>query len=304
MGNVVVVGSINMDIINRVERHPEPGETIHCLDTSYSPGGKGANQAVSSSLAGSSVTMIGAVGNDAFGEVLIKALHNYGVNSSAISIEEGTSGLAFITVDEAGENTIVLSHGANGKVHSDQLSINMLKGAYAVLLQNEIPASVNEAVMRMCREEGVLVYYNPAPAHQLNEYLYDLIDTIILNETEAALISGLQVTDVASAELSAAHFINKGIKNVIITLGSKGALFKSKDSREFVPAFSVKAVDTTAAGDTFIGAFAASQASGGSVKESLVFAAAASAITVTRVGAQQSIPRKEEIEQLLNSSKL
>ncbi len=299
-GNVVVIGSINMDVINRVNHHPAPGETIHSNnETQYSPGGKGANQAVSASLSGSPVTMLGAVGDDAFGGALIRSLQGYGVDVSSVRTEAGASGLAFITVDSDGENTIILSAGANGKVTPTYLNDELLRGAKAILLQNEIPPGTNESIMLKCKENNVPVYYNPAPARVLEERLYSLIDTIILNETEATLISGIEVKDRESAERSAADLIHKGIANVIITLGAKGALYKSAELTENVTAFNVKAVDTTAAGDTFIGAYTASKASGATVKESLVFAAAASAIAVTREGAQKSIPRKDETEAFL-----
>jgi ribokinase len=298
MGQILVVGSINMDIINHVVHHPQPGETIKGTGTEYSPGGKGANQAAAASLSGGEVSMIGAVGQDAFGSELIANLRKYGVQTNKMMLKTGNSGMAFITVDQNGENHIILSEGANGKLTAEDIESSFLdyKGFRAVLLQNEIDWAATEYVIRTASQQGVHVYLNPAPARSLPDDVIPLIGTLILNESEAEMISGLSVKTEEQAKAAAEFLVNKGIGRVILTLGSKGALCLDQEKNEYrVAAYSVSVVDTTAAGDTFIGAFAAASESGGSLEECLHFASAAAALAVTKRGAQVSIPSKEEV---------
>jgi ribokinase len=302
---IIVVGSINMDIVNRVKRYPEAGETIHGLGTEYSPGGKGANQAVAASLAGGEVQMIGAVGNDPFGAELTASLQRYGVDTSRVMTKEGTSGLAFITVTDEGENSIILSAGANGQVSVDDLDRLFEAGeGDTILLQNEIPWASTRQTMRMASARGATVILNPAPAIAEASQVLSWADVIVLNETEAEAISGVTVTDVVAAGHAADGLIAGGAKAVLLTLGEHGSLYvDAQGERIRTPAFKVKAVDTTAAGDTFIGAFAASGGTGLPLAERLRFAAAAAALAVTRQGAQASIPRQAEIEAFLASGR-
>jgi ribokinase len=290
-----------MDVVNRVQKHPLPGETIKGL-SAYYPGGKGANQAVAASLAGGSVTLIGAVGRDPFGDELISTLQRYGVRTELILRKEGTSGMAFITVDALGENTIILSEGANGKlsVKDVQALLPAFEGADAVLLQNEIPWETTEYAMKEAHKSGIRVFFNPAPADQVGADCFPFVDVMVLNETEAEAITGISVQADDEALQAAKKIIECGAKGVLMTLGAKGALYVQRDGMSFrTPSFRVDAVDTTAAGDAFIGAFTVASLSMKTVEESLRFASAAAAITVAREGAQVSIPNRAEIEMLL-----
>ncbi len=300
--NILVVGSINMDIVNRVGKHPLPGETIKGVSTHYSPGGKGANQAVAAALAGGQVTMLGAIGTDPYGSVLLQSLEDLQVKPHEVLHKEGTSGMAFITVDETGENTIILSEGANGAILISDLEerLDLLEGADILLLQNEIPLDTTLFVLKEAHQRGVKTFFNPAPALEIPEDAFSLIEYLILNETEIEVVTGIGIKTEESKERAIHWLIDKGVKKVILTLGEEGSHYYSKEESTIItPGFKVNAIDTTAAGDTFIGAFAAAIASGENSKESLLFATAASAITVTRHGAQNSIPRKKEIEELL-----
>jgi ribokinase len=297
MSGVVVVGSINMDIVNYVEEFPLPGETIKGKNVSYLPGGKGANQAIAAARSGVNTVMIGAVGDDVFGPALIDSLKAGGVDTRSILKKEGSSGLAFITVNRSAENHIILSEGANARLTSGDLAdMSALKNAKAVLLQNEVLWDTNRFAMRLARDLGIPVYFNPAPAVKLDPNDLALIHTMILNKTEAECITGITV-DTEDAELRAVQWLSgAGVKEVVITLGERGALYTDHSGAwQRVPAYRVDPVDTTAAGDTFIGAFAASRALGESVQDSLKFAAAAAAISATKQGAQASIPDRETV---------
>ncbi|MDQ6421494.1 ribokinase [Paenibacillus sp. LHD-117] len=301
MRKLLVVGSINMDVVSNVKQFPLPGETIHSGGTAFVPGGKGANQAVAAARAGADCAMVGAVGLDPFGDTLVASLAERGVDAGAVLRKEGTSGIALITVNEEGENNIILSEGANGKVTAaDVASSAAWDGVYAVLLQNEIPWETTLSAMRGAKDAGVRVFLNPAPARSLPDETFPLLDTLIVNETEAAVVTGVKVDGVASAAVAAEWALAKGASSVIVTLGEQGCFYAdAQGARLAVPAFRVKPVDTTAAGDTFIGAYAAASADGLGTEDALRFAVAASALAVTRPGAQSSIPDKAEIEAFL-----
>jgi ribokinase len=303
MMSIVVVGSINMDIVNEVKKHPLPGETIHGFSTKYFPGGKGANQAVAAARTGGEVTMIGAVGDDAFAQVLIASLEESGIYVRNVLHKQGNSGLAFITVDEHGENSIILSAGANGLLKAEDIwgDQTFFDSTSIVLLQNEIPWDTNLKVMKEASKKGARILFNPAPAMKVPKELFPFIHTLILNETEAEVLTGLQIGyEYARAEAAITELLNSGIQSVILTLGSKGCLYMGSDRVIIAcPAFQVKAVDTTAAGDTFIGAYACALMEGTAISESLRFASAAAAITVTREGAQASIPTKAQVNAFL-----
>ncbi len=308
MGKIAVVGSINMDVVNRVERHPLPGETVSGLETAYIPGGKGANQAVAAARAGAQVLMIGAVGRDPFGGPLVEALGKAGVDTARVLEKKGTSGMAFITVDAHGENNIILSSGANGKLSVEDMEAGLIDAAAGdggvglggVLLQNEIPWETTSAAVRRARTLGATVYLNPAPARKVEDEVLALVDVLVVNETEAAAISGIKVDSREHAEAAADWLLGRGVREVIVTLGAAGVVYASKEGeRVSVPAFRVEAVDTTAAGDTFIGAYAADRDRGASVQEALQWANAAAAIAVTRPGAQSSIPSADEVDRWL-----
>jgi len=301
MKKIVVVGSINMDLVTNVAAFPKPGETIHSLGVGYFPGGKGANQAVAAARSGASVQMIGAVGTDSFAQTLIDNLAASGVDTAGILRKEGHSGLAVITVEQSGENQIILAAGSNKAFSYEEIESRIAwDEAYAILLQNEIDWDTNAAVMKAAKQRGVPVWFNPAPALKLEDTLLPHIHTCILNETEIGLITGVKVSAVEDAVQAARLLLDAGVAQVIITLGDKGCVWIDQAGEPcHVPAFKVRAVDTTAAGDTFIGAMAAASCGGLPIQEALRFAVAASAIAVTRQGAQASIPAKQEIERLL-----
>jgi ribokinase len=312
---IAVIGSMNMDIVVGVERHPLPGETIHGSEPMYSSGGKGANQAVAAAKSGVGVIMAGAVGTDQHGRDLLTSLGSYGVNTESVVRMEGTSGLAFITIDQSGENSIILSPGANYKMKPAQLEDiwGDVASCSAVLLQNEIPLETTLAVMEEAAKKGLRVYFNPAPAVALPVEAYAAIHCLILNETEAESLLGerlaggevevgVERNDADVESHYARALIEAGVESVVLTLGSKGAIYADRSGELIrVEAYRVEVLDTTAAGDTFIGAFAAQRESGKPVESSLRYASAAAALTVTKFGAQQSIPTKEEAESFLAS---
>lgn len=296
--NIYVAGSINMDVINRVHRHPVIGETIKGLESRYSPGGKGANQAIAASRAGGKVRMLGAVGRDAFGDPLVETLQRAGVDTSAVLRKEGSSGLAFITVSDNGDNTIILSEGANGKLDERDLEpfLDQAKPGDLMLLQNEIPHETTRYAIMKAGQIGMRTIYNFAPAISMDSALLKQVDVLILNESEAESLTGQAVHNIGQAEQATAALLRNGAKEVIVTLGEQGALYMNQaGDRIFTPAFPVTPVDTTAAGDTFIGAFAAALAMSFPLEESLRFASAAAALAVTREGASASIPDFAEI---------
>ncbi|MGO4546966.1 ribokinase [Paenibacillus sp. 2TAB23] len=304
MGKLLVVGSINMDIVSTVSQFPLPGETIASVRTDFFPGGKGANQAVAAARAGADCGMLGAVGDDSFAAALLSALEQDDIATEQILRKPGSSGFAIITVNEEGENHIVLTAGANGQLTAEDAAAGAGSwgGVFAVLLQNEIPWDTNLAVMSSAHSSGVRVFYNPAPACSLPDHVFPLLHTLIMNETEAAVITGLAVSDEHSAKASAEWALDKGVEEVIITLGAKGCFYLNKKGQAAaVSAFKVKPVDTTAAGDTFFGAYTAASADGLQAEDALTFAAAAAALAVTKQGAQASIPNKAEIEAFLLS---
>ncbi|CAA7602899.1 ribokinase [Acididesulfobacillus acetoxydans] len=303
MGSIAVIGSLNMDIVNRVERAPLPGETIQAVSTVYVPGGKGANQAVAAARAGARVEMIGAVGQDAFGEELLTNLSTSGVGTEGVLVEPGSAtGIAFITVDALGENSIILSAGANGKLTPGKIAPN---GRFALLpdwliLQNEIPYPTVAYALTYFAARGTYVIYNPAPACQLPEEDYRKISMLILNETEAAILTGSEVVSAEEISRAASILVDRGCREVIITLGARGLFYRGWEDQElFLEPFKVKVTDTTAAGDTFVGAYAAALAENMPIRDALRFASAAAALAVTQKGAQTSIPERVEIDRFL-----
>lgn len=305
MSDIVVVGSLNMDIVTRVQRFPIPGETLHALNTSFFPGGKGANQATAAARLGisASVAMVGAVGGDAFGRELTQTLSQDDINVSGVQVvPDVATGVASITVDAAGRNNILVAAGANVAFHWREAAeaAEAWLGCKVVLLQNEIAPNTLEAAILSCAEQGIRVLYNPAPAAQIDDLLLRSVDTLILNEYEAQVVTGIVVSDDASAEQAASVLSNRGVRQTIITLGENGLLYRDSSGTMLrLPAFAVHAVDTTAAGDTFIGAYAAAIVEGQSVEAALRFASAAAALSVTRDGAQSSIPTRAEVAAFL-----
>lgn len=296
---ILVVGSTNTDMVIKARHLPRPGETILGGTFFMNPGGKGANQAVAAARLGAPVTFICKTGSDIFGHQSQQLFEEEGINTSYIfSDSEHPSGVALITVDEQAENCIVVASGANANLLPVDLAKveEAIEHADLILMQLEIPMETVEYVVGKGACLGKKVILNPAPAHPLSAGLLKKLYLITPNETEAEMISGVKITDEVSAVEAARVLSEMGVQNVIITLGSKGALAYCEGNVDFVPALKVEAVDTTAAGDVFNGALTVALAEGRSLTEAVRFACKASAISVTRAGAQSSAPYRNEVD--------
>ncbi|PTT88626.1 ribokinase, partial [Pseudomonas sp. HMWF005] len=291
--NVVVIGSLNMDLVTRAPRLPRGGETLIGHSFATVSGGKGANQAVAAARLGAQVAMIGCVGNDDYGVQLRDALLAEQIDCQAVSVVEGSSGVALIVVDDHSQNAIVIVAGANGAMTPaviDRFDA-VLQNADVIICQLEIPDATVGYALKRARTLGKTVILNPAPASRpLPADWFAAIDYLIPNESEAAALSGLPVESRESAEKAASRLIAMGAGKVIITLGAEGSLFANGKGFEHFRAPKVKAVDTTAAGDTFVGGFAAALADGKSEAEAIRYGQIAAALSVPRAGAQPSIP--------------
>ncbi|MDQ0653458.1 ribokinase [Pseudomonas cedrina] len=296
---VVVVGSLNMDLVTRASRLPRAGETLIGQTFSTVPGGKGANQAVACARLGADVSMVGCVGTDAYGTQLLEALQVEGIDCRAVSTVDGSSGVALIVVDDSSQNAIVIVAGSNGELTPASLQAfdAVLQAADVIVCQLEVPMDTVGHALRRGRELGKTVILNPAPASgPLPAEWYASIDYLIPNESEATALSGVTVDSIESAKVAATQLIRAGAGKVIITLGSQGALFADGQGFEHLSAPKVKAVDTTAAGDTFVGGFAAALANSKSEAEAIRFGQVAAALSVTRAGAQPSIPTLHDVQ--------
>jgi ribokinase len=302
MSKVAVVGSINMDLVVRAPRFALAGETILGRTFHTIPGGKGANQAVAARRMGADVAMVGRVGSDQFGGTLRQNLANEGINVQHLPITGSeSSGVALITVSDNGENTIIVVPGANGRLSPGDIEAArpLIAGADILLMQLEIPLPVVELAARTARESGVTVILNASPAQSLSPTLLSLVDYLVVNETEAFHMSG---SGPASPEAAARTLQTTGARDVVVTLGADGSLFVPSGGNTIsVPAFAVPAVDTTAAGDGFVGALAVALAGGMAAHEALRWGNAAGALAVTREGAQPSLPTFAEVEEFLRS---
>jgi ribokinase len=299
MAKIIIVGSSNTDLVIKTEKMPMPGETVTGGKFTMAGGGKGANQAVAAARLGGDVAFIAKVGDDLFGRNSIERYKSENMDiSHVVKDSESESGVALITVDEKGENCIAVAPGANCKLGKKDIdaAAEEFGNAEYILMQLEIPMETIEYAADIALKKGIKVILNPAPAATLPEGLLSKLFLITPNRTEASQLSGVNVTSRADAERAAEVFLSKGVKNVVITLGSEGALVKSRNSCTFVPAHKVKAVDTTAAGDTFSGAITVALSEGKSLDEAVEFATKASAISVTRLGAQPSVPYRKEIQ--------
>lgn len=298
---IVVVGSCNTDMVIKADRLPVPGETILGGTFFMNPGGKGANQAVAAARMGGNVTLISKTGNDVFGKQSVMLYTAENIKTDYIfSDPKHPSGVALITVDAQGENCIVVASGANASLSPSDIdkASTEIEGADLILMQLEIPIETVEYVAEKAQKKGIKVILNPAPARALSDNLLRNLYIIIPNKSEAEILSGIKVTDIESAKLAANIISSKGVNIVVITLGSQGALIKENDDFQFVDALKVEALDTTAAGDTFCGSVCVGLSEGKSVLESVKLAARAAAITVTRMGAQSSIPYRSELSSL------
>lgn len=299
---IIVVGSSNTDMIIKLDRIPRPGETILGGEFTTAAGGKGANQAVAAARAGGDVTFVARVGQDMFGDKAIAGFVEDGIHIEYIARDlEAPSGVALIFVAKDGENSIAVAGGANGRLSPDavQKARLAIAGASSLVVQLETPLETVQAAAEIAILEGLQVILNPAPARALPDELLRLVTILTPNESEAELLTGIAVHDEESAERAAAALLARGVKTVVMTLGARGALVASSSSRQLVPGFSVSPVDTTAAGDVFNGALAVALGEGRELLDAVRFANAAAAISVTRLGAQPSAPKREQIDAML-----
>lgn len=297
---ITVVGSINYDLVTTVSRVPKGGETVHAQTFETHRGGKGANEALACarlSEAGCRVKMIGCVGRDQFGEDLIEHLNGEGIDTSSVQQHDDVrTGVATIIVETTGENRILVYPGANGKVSADQVTTKSLEGSRFVLLQNEIPLETTLSALRLAHNSGKATVWNPSPLPEVSEEIWQYVDYLIVNEGEAAVITGMNVENVGQAKEAVIALLSMGVRVAIVTLGHNGSVYgNSKENIVHCAATKVSPVDTTGAGDTFLGAFVAALCEKRSIDESVSYASRASAIAVTRAGAGSSIPKRGEI---------
>src|SRR5258706_11467508 len=283
MPDILVIGSLNADLVVRAPRFPKPGETISGEDLQIIPGGKGANQAVAAARGGANVVMVGRVGKDSFGPFLLDSLKSDHIDPSDVIPDESATGTATIVVDSSGQNSIVLSPGANGKVSVEDIN-SIHVNAKILILQLEIPIETVIHAAKWGREKNMTVILNPAPAHELPDGLISTVDYLLPNETELNLLSGVPVKDMASAEQAAQTLLGRGAPHVIVTLGEKGALIVSTDQVKHVDTYKVNVVDRTAAGDAFIGGLAFSVVRGLEVNEALKNCNAGGGLALSKIG--------------------
>lgn len=296
MKKVVVVGSINMDLVTRCKRAPKGGETLFGEEFSQVPGGKGANQAVAIGKLGTNVIMLGKIGKDSFGKDMLVSMEKNGVNIQHIEEGEKATGIAKIIVEESGQNRILVVAGANSEVDKEYVDRHLaaIKESDIVVTQLEIPIETVEYTLKKAKEFGKITILNPAPARGLSDEIIKNSDFIIPNESELALITGMAVETEEEIKKAGKKLLDMGVKNLIITLGSKGSLHLNRDKCEFHSTYKVKAIDTTAAGDSFIGGVVR-ELNGDNISEAIEFGTKVSAIAVTKKGAQTSIPTIEEV---------
>lgn len=294
---IVVVGSLNMDLVVRAARHPKIGETIIGSAFQTFPGGKGANQAVAAARLGGQVRMIGRVGSDDFGQALLNGVLRDGVDATHIQRDPAeATGVALITVDDLGRNTIVVASGANGRLLPGDIlaAESAFDGAAALVMQLESPLPALEQAVEIAHRRGLKIILNPAPAQPLPAALLTGCDILVPNESELALLSGVQGVEDGVRCLQA-----QGVRCLVVTLGEQGVLVADGAQRTSIAAHSVAAVDTVAAGDAFVGALAVALTEGLELAKAAEWGNAAAAISVTRRGAQPSLPTRDEVEQFL-----
>ncbi len=298
-----------MDMVAFAPKLPAPGETVLGTRFEIACGGKGANQAVACARLGAETWFIGRVGTDAFGDMLLRSFREAGVRTDFVRRDSETpSGVALIFVDETGQNEIVVAPGANGRVSQEDIDMasGVWDGAKALLVQFEIPLPTVGYAIGEASRHGAIVVVNPAPAPRepLPEEWFGLVDVWTPNEREIEGLTGIAVTDLESAERAAKALLDKGAKAVVLTLGANGSLLATHDFTRHFPAFQVQSVDATAAGDAFAAALTVKLAEGAPLEEAVIFANAAGALACTKVGAQPSMPTREEVENFLHSQPL
>jgi ribokinase len=295
---IVVVGSVNADMVVKGQRIPAPGETVTGGRFVMAAGGKGANQAVAAARLGASVALVAKVGQDMFGDQAIENYQKEGIDVSFVFRDPASAtGVALIMVDQQGENLISVASGANHALTPEEVqrADEPIRSADIVMLQLEVPMDVVACAAHLAARAGVPVILNPAPAAALSDELLAQVSYLTPNESEAQALTGVAVRDEASARAAAEQLLQKGVRNVVITLGAKGALAASPGQAVLVPGYRVKALDTTAAGDAFNGGLACALAQGRPLEEAVREASLVAAFAVTRLGAQPSLPTVEEL---------
>jgi len=298
---IIVVGSSNTDMVIKAPNFPLPGETILGGKFFMGQGGKGANQAVQAARLGGLVTFITKVGNDIFGQQAIDNFRQEDINNEFVMIDsENATGIALINIDDKGENCISVAPGSNGTLGpiDIELAFESADTNSLVLMQLEIPLATVEYVIRKSYERGINIILNPAPAQLLSPEVYPMLYAITPNEREAQILSGIRVSDIPSAKEAAKVLYSFGVPNVIITLGSKGAYLHTETVSKIIPGYNVATIDSTAAGDCFNGALAVAIAENQTMEDAVAFACKVAAISVTRMGAQDSLPYRNELESL------
>ena len=298
MKNICVIGSLNMDLVVNVDTMPKPGQTIIGSNFKEVPGGKGANQAVAMARLNGNVSMIGKVGEDGFGQTLINSLKNDKVDTTYIQTSKGATGVALITVDKNAQNSIVVSPGANFEVKEDDIDNNIeaIKNSDIVVLQLETPLNTIKYALNKAKELNKYTILNPAPAVKLDDEIIKNVDLLTPNETELEIISGVSIETEEDIQKVAQIMIEKGVKELIVTLGSKGSLYINKEKSMFKKAYKVEAVDTTAAGDSYTGALAVALSQDKNIEDAMDFASKVGALSVLKEGAQSSLPTLEDVK--------
>lgn len=299
MNKVTIVGSLNVDTTLRIKRMPLPGETLAAEGKSSAAGGKGANQAVSAARSGAQTAFIGEVGKDNSGQMMLDEMKANGIDVAGIRENDQVgTGTASILLDENGQNSILIYGGANQQLSPTDVEAakDKITAADFVVAQFETPQAATLRAFQLAKANGVTTILNPAPAQKIDPEVLKLTDLIIPNETESAELTDVIITDETSMLISAAKFAQMGVRNLIITVGAKGAFYCTQDGYSFIPAFKVNAVDTTAAGDTFIGALSSQlKPDMSNIEKALVYAQRASSLAVQKMGALPSIPTREQI---------
>jgi len=303
---IAVIGSTNMDLVALAPRIPVTGETLTGRDFFMVPGGKGANQAVAAAKLGANVLFVAKLGKDNFAEASLENFKKVGIDTRYVEQIDGVpSGIAVIAIDDNGKNSIIVVPGANAKLMpKDVLDAEAdIAKAAVVVCQLEVPLKTVEQAAKVAKKHNIPFILDPAPVVPLSDELLAMVDVIKPNEIEAQMLTGVKVTDFQSASKAADVLFAKGVKNVMITLGSNGFMIATKEGRELIANHKVKAIDSTAAGDTFTGAMACRLAAGDLLREAAIYANAAAALSVTKLGAQSSMPTKQEVDDFIASTR-
>ena len=301
MKNICVIGSLNMDLVVNVDTMPKPGQTLLGGNFKEVPGGKGANQSVAMARLDGRVSMIGKVGNDSFGKTLVKSLNDDNVNTDYIHEADCPTGVAFITVDKNAQNAIVVAPGANFELTKNDIdkNIDCIKNSDIIVIQLETPLETVKYALQVAKNLNKYTILNPAPAVKLDDEIIKNVDLLTPNETELEILSEMKIENEDDISKATNKMIEKGVKELIVTLGSKGSLYINKEKSFFKSAYKVDAIDTTAAGDSFTGALAVALSNNKSIDEAMDFASKVGALSVMKEGAQSSLPTLKDVESFI-----